>query len=153
MDNKRAEALSELEILCEATRRPMPRIERTTPLRDIRYEIKRLLIVEERARAIKQMRIGVIFAASGCEMLNQQFGKPLELTGFARSTAHAASTEKRFDDVLHALYVKYWRRHMSSATAGSGGNPIAEICVGLAMSAATFHVSQMDLASLLPKPM
>ena len=128
----------------------MPAIERSTPLRDIRYEIKRLLIIDERARAMKQMRTGVIFAAAGCEMLNRQVGEPFDLAGFARSTAHSAAVERRYDDTLHSLYVKYWRRAMRTAgDDADGGSALWDLFFGLAVSAASFHVSQMNLGSLL----
>lgn len=156
IDGRRAEAMAELEVLCAALKRPMPVIERCTPLRDIRYEIKRLLIVDERARAIKQMRTGVIFAAAGCEMLNKQVGSPLELAGFARSTARAAATDRKFDETLHALYLKYWRRpvdYSGTGTAGGqedgGGGGVGDLAFALAISAASFHLSKMDLGSIL----
>lgn len=130
----------------------MPEIESSTPLDAIQFEIKRLLILDERAKAIKQLRTGIIFAAAGAEMVNRQLGQPLELTGFARTTAVAVGTEKKYDPVLHELYMKYWRRPMRSVGSGGGddgGNAILDLGMALAMSAVSFHVSQMDLGSIL----
>lgn len=144
--------MAELEIICKSLKRDMPDLEPRTKLRDIHFEIKRLLIIEERERAIKQLRTGTIFAASGLEILNNQFGQPFELNGFARATSVAATQQRKFDAVLHELYLKYWTRPMRSAGGGSdgeGGNAFLELAQALAISAATFHISKMDLAGLV----
>ena len=110
-------------------------------LDDIEIELKRLLLVHEQREAVVAMRSKVVFAATGAEMVNQQFGKVFELTGFGRAVAKEAGAG-RYDASLRRLHRKHWH-----SGVGTSETPEKDLAWMLINSAGMFHIKKSGLMS------
>ena len=139
---RKSEALAELGVVADALGSDAHlRYTTKDDLDDIEIELKRLLLVHEQREAVISMRSKVVFAATGAEMANQQFGKMLELTGFGRAVAKEAGTG-RYDAPLRRLHRKHWH-----SGVGTSDTPEKDLVWMLINSAGMHHIKKSGLMS------
>tara|TARA_B110000858_G_C17735361_1_gene442250 strand:- start:636 stop:1235 length:600 start_codon:yes stop_codon:yes gene_type:complete len=135
------EALIELKLISESLGLDVhTKYTMKDDLSDVQFEIRRLLILDEKRQAVESMRGTISMVASGLEVVNYQLGNNFELNGFSRAVAKEAK-DGRYDLPLQKLYKKHWK------TGVGTGNPEYDLARALVTSAGMYHVKKSGMAS------